>query len=106
MNAHAIAGLVALNLWLLGVGIAVLFALRGWRSWGELVRLSGVAYIVGVAVNGVVWVWELVVGIDLGLAEIFVTGLAIAVVASLAGYRLGRRLPPRGGWPKVEENYP
>ena len=101
MNAHAIAGLVALNLWLLGVGIAVLFALRGWRSWGELVRLSGVAYIVGVAVNGVAWVWELVVGIDLGLAEIFVTGLAIAVVASLAGYRLGRRLPPRGGWPPV-----
>jgi hypothetical protein len=95
LNAHAIAGLLALNLWLLAVGIAVLFGVRGWRSWGELARLSGLAYVLGVALLGVVWVWELVVGIDLGFATIFGSGIVIALIAAVVGYRLGHRLPPR-----------
>ena len=95
MNAHAIAGLLALNFWLLAVGVAVLFGVRGWRSWGELARLSGLAYMLGVALLGVVWVWELVVGIDLGFVTIFGSGIVIALLAAVAGHRVGHRLPPR-----------
>jgi hypothetical protein len=95
LNTHAIAGLLALNLWLFAVGVAMLFGVRGWRSWGELAQLSGLAYVLGVAVLGVVWVWELVVGIDLGFATIFGTGIVLAFLAVIVGYRLGHRLPPR-----------
>ncbi|MDP9223998.1 MAG: hypothetical protein M3P18_09095 [Actinomycetota bacterium] len=93
MNGHAIAGLVALNLFLLIVGVSILYALRGWASWGELLRLAGVAYMLGVAATSVVWTFELVLGISFGLTTIIGTGAALALVASLAGYRAGHRLP-------------
>ena len=49
MTVRAIAGLVALNLFVLAVGAGVLFGLRGWRAWSELLRLAGVAYLLGVS---------------------------------------------------------
>jgi hypothetical protein len=98
VNAHALVGLVVLNLWFLVVGVAVLFAVRGWSSWGELTRLSGLAYLLGVAVMGVVWGWELVIGIDLRTPTVFLTGIVVAGSATGIGYRAGRRLPPRPGW--------
>src|SRR5207253_1655731 len=61
MNAHSIAGILAFNLFLLVVGVAVLYGVRGWESWGELLRLSGFAYMLGVAGLGIVFVIELVV---------------------------------------------
>jgi hypothetical protein len=93
VNGHAIAGLVALNLFLLAAGVSILYALRGWESWGELLRLAGVAYMLGVAATSVLWTFELVLGISFGLTTIIGTGAALALVASLAGYRAGRRLP-------------
>lgn len=93
MTGHAVAGLVALNLFLLAVGLSILYALRGWASWRELLRLAGVAYMLGVAATGVLWTFELVIGISFGLATIIGTGAALALVASVAGYRAGRRLP-------------
>jgi hypothetical protein len=98
VNAHALVGLVVLNLWFLVVGVAVLFAVRGWGSWGELTRLSGLAYLLGVAAMGVVWGWELVIGIDLRTATVFLTGIVVAGSATGIGYRAGRRLPPRPSW--------
>jgi len=33
MSAHAVFGLIALNMWFFGVGVAVLFGVRGWASF-------------------------------------------------------------------------
>jgi hypothetical protein len=93
VNAHSIAGLIALNLSLLAVGVAVLFGVRGWESWSELLRLSGFAYMLGVAATGVVLVLELVVGLDLSLFSLFATWLGVAAAALFVGHALGRSLP-------------
>lgn len=93
MSAHAIAGLAALNLLLLAVGTGILFGLRGWASWGELVCFSGVAYMLGVAATSVVWVFEVVVGIPFGLPAILGTAVALISCASLLGHGKGHRLP-------------
>jgi hypothetical protein len=89
----AIAGLVALNLSLIVVGTAALFALRGLRSWNEAVRLAGVAYMLGVALCGVVFVFELVVDLPFSLASILATEAGLAVAALLIGRGLGRTRP-------------
>jgi hypothetical protein len=93
VTAHSIAGLIALNLFLLVVGVAVLFGVRGWESWSELIRLSGLAYMLGVAATGVALVIELVAGLDLSLLSVLATGLALAVVSALAGHAVGHSLP-------------
>jgi hypothetical protein len=93
VTATHIFGLLALNLWLLVVGACVLFGLRGWDSWGEFGRLSGLAYMAGVAAMGIVWVWQLTASIDVALATIFGTGVIVAVAAIFFGLRRGRRLP-------------
>jgi hypothetical protein len=100
VTAYAIAGLVALNVLLLVVGASILYALRGWATWGELVCFSGVAYLLGVSATNVAWIFELVLGIAFGLATIIGTAAALVFVAFLVGYRAGHRLPrprvPRG----------
>jgi hypothetical protein len=93
MSAHAIAGLVALNLVLLAVGSAGLYALRGFRSWNEVLRLGGVAYMLGVATTGIVFVFELVIGLSLSLPAILVTEAVLAAAGVVAGYALRRPLP-------------
>jgi hypothetical protein len=95
VSVHAIAGLVGLNLLLLAVGVSIVYALRGWASWGELVRLLGVAYLLGVATTGAVWIFELVIGISFGLATIIGTAAVLVSIALFGGYRAGHRLPPR-----------
>jgi hypothetical protein len=94
MNAHSLAGLIGLNLYLLAVGVAVLFGIRSWESWRELLRLSGFAYMLGVAAIGVVLIIELVLGLRLSLLSVLASGLAVAAAAVLAGRALGRSLPP------------
>ena len=102
MNAHSIAGLFALNLLLLAVGVTILYALRGWVSWTELARLSGVAYMFGVAATSVLWVFELIVGISFGLVTIIATepfwlslrrSSAIEWATVLPGIRVGMKIP-------------
>jgi hypothetical protein len=93
VNGHSIGGLVAFNLFLLIVGVAVLFGARSWESWSELFRLSGFAYMLGVAATGVALVIELVAGLDLSLLSILATGLGLAAAAVLVGRALGRSLP-------------
>ena len=82
LSGRSIVGLLALNACFLAVGTAVLFALRGWRSWGELIRLAGLAYVLGVASTGVVLVWALVVAVPFSVATILGAGFLIAVVAA------------------------
>jgi hypothetical protein len=95
LTVRAVIGLFLLNGFLLAVGLGVLFAIRGWRSWGELARLAGLAYLLGVGSCGVVWVLELVVGVPFTLATIVLTGAAVMALGAGAGWRIGRRLPAR-----------
>ena len=95
MSWAAILGLVGLNLWFAVVGIAVVFALRGWATWSELGRQLGFAYMAGVAALGVAMVWQLTVGVNLSLVSVLVLGIALAALGVLAGVRLARPRPPR-----------
>jgi hypothetical protein len=94
LSTHSIAGIVAFNAFLLVVGIAVLFGVRGWGSWNELLRLAGFAYMLGVAAIGVIFVIELVVGLDLSLVTILLTGAGLVFLGALIGRAFGHRLPP------------
>jgi hypothetical protein len=93
MSIGAIIGLVALNVTLMIVGATALYALRGLRSWNDAVRLAGVAYMLGVALCGVVFVFELVVGLPFSLAGILVTEAVLSVGAVLVGRVLERPRP-------------
>jgi hypothetical protein len=93
VSIGSICGLLAFNLWLLVVGNAVLFAIRGWNTWAEVGRLLGLGYLIGVASVGVLCVWQITVGLDLSIISIFVIGVLIAVASTIAGWRLGRRFP-------------
>jgi hypothetical protein len=62
MTLRAISGLVVLNVFVVGVGAGMLWGLRGWRSWAELVRLAGVAYLLGIAALFIAR-FELVIGL-------------------------------------------
>ena len=95
MTVRAIAGLAAANAAFAVMGLTVLWALRGFRTWAEVLRLTGLAYLVGLAAFGVVWTQLLVLGIPFsgwGIVISLATGIA---VAGGVGTRLGRR-PPRG----------
>jgi hypothetical protein len=104
LTARSLVGLVLLNLFLLGSGAGLLWGLRGWRSWAELGRLLGFAYLLGVAAMGIVFVLELVVGISLTVWTVLVTGIVLSGAGVGAGFALGRprpvrREPTRGGFP-------
>jgi len=94
VSVSAILVLLGLNLWLLAVGNALVFGLRGWESWSELGRLLGLGYMLGIATLGVVWVWQLTIGIHMTIGTIFVTGILVAAFGVIAGIRRGCRLPP------------
>jgi hypothetical protein len=93
VSATSIAGLIAFNAVLLVVGLAVLYALRGFRSWNEVFRLGGLAYMLGTAALGVVFVFELVIGLSLSLAVILITAAGLTLLGAVAGRRLGRPHP-------------
>jgi hypothetical protein len=95
VSAHSISGLVALNLLILGVGSAVLHALRGFTSWNEALMLGGLSYMLGVAIVGAVFVLELVVGLPLSWATITLTAAVLIAAGLVAGHVLGRRFPVR-----------
>lgn len=94
MTLRAITGLVVLHLFFLGVGAGVLWGLRGWKVWTELLRLAGVAYLLGVASLMILLTVSLVVGLPFGPPLVLACGLAIVAGGILLGRRKGRRLPP------------
>jgi hypothetical protein len=81
MTIRALAGLVLFNAFLLGVGVALLAALRGYRSWSDLVRCAGIAYFLGVALVGVALTLELVLGVPFSAATVVLTGLGLAAAS-------------------------
>jgi hypothetical protein len=100
VTARAILGLVAFNLFVLTVGAGVLWGVRGWRWWTDLVRLAGLAYLLGLSALMILLTFEIVVGIPMGVPAILVTGAAVIAVGVLVGRR--RRFVPPGwrppGW--------
>ncbi len=94
MTVRAVAGLVALNLGYAAMGLALLYALRGFRTWGSVLRLGGLGYLLGVAAFGVVWTALLVAGVPFGLTAIVVSLVALGGAGVLAG-RLRRTPVPR-----------
>jgi hypothetical protein len=93
MTVRALVGLAAFNLFLFGVGIATLAALRGWRSWPDLVRIGGLAYLLGVALMGVTLSIELILGIPFSFATIVLTGAALGLAAAALRRSLARWRP-------------
>ena len=99
MTLRAIAGLVVLNVFVLGVGSGVLWGLRGSRWWTDLARLVGVAYLLGLASLFVATALELVVGIPVSVPTIVVTGLSLAGCGLVVGWRRGFARPAcSSGW--------
>src|SRR5581483_12400722 len=89
VSAHAALGLVALNALFLVAGCGVLFAIRGWRSWSELLRLAGLAYLLGVAAVTLIETWALVAGASAHVAVVLAISLGTAAAGFGAGAVLG-----------------
>ena len=51
MSLHSLAGIAALNLLFLVVGLTAVWAVAGLTTWGAVGRLAGVAYFVGLALG-------------------------------------------------------
>jgi hypothetical protein len=93
MTGHALVGLAMLNALMLGVGVAALWAFRGWRSWAEIAGLSGLAYMLGVALMGIALTLELVLGVPFSLATVILTGGGLVLVSAAARRSLMRWRP-------------
>jgi hypothetical protein len=100
VTVRSLLGLVALNLFALGVGAGLLWGLRGWRTWWELGRLAGLAYMLGIAALGVALTLVLVMGVPFSLATVLLTGLVLAAGGLGVGVRLGRPRPVLGPGPR------
>ena len=100
MTVRAIAGVLAFNVFVLGVGAGILWGVRGWRWWTDSVRLAGVAYFLGVAGLMVLLSAELVLGIPVTAAGIALTGLSLAAVGLGVGVVRGHERPALrpSGW--------
>jgi hypothetical protein len=92
---HALLGCFTLNLYFLVAGLGILWGLRGWRSWGELIPFLGIAYVAGLAAVVVLATIVLVAGGGLSTLSILLVSLCVALVGVATG--VARRRPrPRG----------
>jgi hypothetical protein len=92
---HSLAGIAALNLLFLVVGVTVVWAVAGLPSWGAFARLAGVAYLLGVALGGIAWTLLLVGGVPLPAVGMWLALAAIAFGGVAGGALLRRPLPHR-----------
>lgn len=95
MTVRAIAGLAALNAGFAGMGLALLWAMRGFARWSDVLRLTGLGYLLGLAAFGVIWTQLLVVGIPLSGWGIVATLLLGAALGCGIAVRLRRPRPAR-----------
>jgi hypothetical protein len=94
MTMRAILGVLALNAVLLVVGVAVLHALRPYRAVSEVVRLGGLAYLLGVSTTAIAFTFALAVGLPLGAVGMLVTLGLLLAGAVLIGRARGHHAPP------------
>jgi hypothetical protein len=99
MTVRALSGLAALNLAYAFVGLALLWGFGALRTWGAVLRLTGLGYLVGLAAFGVLWTTLLVADVPFGGAAIVVSLVALGV-AGVAVAR-SRRVTFRRNPPKV-----
>ena len=86
-------GLVGLNLAFLLTGLALVFGLRGFETWRDVVRLAGLAYLLGAAATTTTLTFVLVLGGSVRVAVVLAVSMLLATVGVAAGIRLGRPLP-------------
>jgi hypothetical protein len=94
--ARSYEGLVAAQMLFLVAGLGVLWAFRGWRTWLDLLRSLGLAYLLGVGGIGVLATLVLIAGYGVGTPVVVALSLGLALAGSVCGY-LGRRPLPRVG---------
>jgi hypothetical protein len=103
VTVRALAGLAALNLAYALAGLSLLWGFGAFRSWGALLRLTGLGYLLGVAAFGVVWTALLAAGVPFGGIQIAVSlivlGAAGVTTGRLRGARFERGLPRVRGTP-------
>jgi hypothetical protein len=87
MTIRAIAGLAVLNVLLAAVGCALLCALRPETTRRELLRLAGVAYLLGVAALMVALTVLIVVGIPVTLLSTVLVGVALFAASVFSAWR-------------------
>jgi hypothetical protein len=90
-------GLLALNALLLLSGIGLVWALRGWRDWGDFLASLGLSYVSGVAFVCVAATLVLVAGGGLSTAVVLVLTLGTAAGGAIAGVVLRRPFPRVSG---------
>jgi hypothetical protein len=95
VTLRALAGLAALNLAYGLVGLLILWGFRGFRTWGAVVRLTGLGYLLGLASFGTLWTALLVAGVPFGGLEIAVSLLTVGAAGVVLG-RLRGATVPRG----------
>jgi hypothetical protein len=104
MTVRALAGLVAFNLLVLGAGAILLWGLGAIRWWTDVVRLAGVAYLVGLGALMVALTAELALGLHIGMVTATGTWCLLVVAGLLTGYARGSprpRPPVRWRFPRI-----
>lgn len=92
-----VAAIVGLNLLFVGAGHPVVWAVRGYDRWSELLRLTGVAYFAGLGLAALAIENLLVVGVPFSVWTVVATCAAIGAAGAAAGVALRRELPRGGG---------
>ena len=93
MSIRAIAGLLSFDLSLGLAGWALLFGVRGLRSWSDIVRLAGLAFLLGFAAVAAVLTALLAFGIPFGAWTVAGACASVAAVGLALGLRSGRARP-------------
>ncbi len=93
MTVRALAGIVGLNLAYALAGLSLFWGLRGFRTWGDVLRLAGLGYLLGVAAFGVLWTALLVVGVPFGGIQLSVSLVALGAAGVGTGLLRGAAVP-------------
>src|SRR5262249_58082919 len=67
VTPHSLTGLAALNVLYLACGACLVWLVRGARDWIDVVRLVGLAYLVGGVLSGSVWTFLLLAPVPVSL---------------------------------------
>ena len=105
MTVRAIAGLLLFDLALVATGLALLYGLRGLRSWMDALRLAGLAFLLGFSSVATVLTALLALGIPFGPVTVTAACLSVVAVGAVLGIVTGRPrpfdAPPRPRLPRL-----
>ena len=93
MTVRAIAGLLLFDLALVATGLALLYGLRGLRSWMDALRLAGLAFLLGFSSVAAVLTALLALGIPFGPVTVTAACLSVVAVGAALGIVTGRPRP-------------